>query len=793
MTVMAGSERLVSPKLYVSLFIALLASVTAQASLRASLFELQLHIVGWGVLLALGLTAGWVAAKSRHDDNNGIQNVAALIGIIVFIYQSMNNSMEVALSLLLVWLLIAMATSLTNRRTLYFTLLASFCLILYAVSLSKESLLLIYILIYFMAVVVTLVIDYHSARTHQSLAASRYQKNTLPVTRIGLVIGLPIILVTSAIYLLVPRPAATHYGFFLAGGDNYYHDGKWQEQIQEIDIKQPESHSNSIEEQSSNQKLQTPPENTSDLETVDSSQLNHDFSLNDSLRPEIDSEGNLPGIANEIVLYMQGARGQYLRGTVFDQFDGQSWHTLDQQTAKLRLDNGKLILKQSQNHETYNQYTITTRHTLLGSNVILVPPESVELRFPGSVVAQDAYGVLYSPKPIKPKTIYSVHTPAQLLPGRPYIKQTTVPDKSRYLQLPKQLPARIKELSNQLTSGLELSLDKALVLEDYLRKEFKFSYQTVISQNKIPLDDFLFKTKYGHCEYFATALAILLRTQDIPARLVTGYSVTTFNPITGYYEARVLDGHAWVEAWIAGTGWVTFEPTAAYALPKETPPSAPAKAMQDYYERLSVAANQFSPGSAEATLYASLKWFFEKFNQFIHTTWQALGSALNAIQSFLVANGWWICLVGILGYIVNHYLFYRIKTLLACYRVKQLADTDSKHVLFHCYHEMESMLNLHGLPRDPSWTLRQYKRELSRKIPELKDNFNLICTAYNALRYNSELSENTTAETIKTATLEILKHPYQIPFPAQKLLEPLLVSLGYRQDNSSPTNQYPQH
>ena len=66
-----------------------------------------------------------------------------------------------------------------------------------------------------------------------------------------------------------------------------------------------------------------------------------------------------------------------------------------------------------------------------------------------------------------------------------------------------------------------------------------------------------------------------MRAQDIPARLVTGYSVTTFNPVTGYYEARVLDGHAWVEAWIAGTGWVTFEPTAAYALPKENTPNRP--------------------------------------------------------------------------------------------------------------------------------------------------------------------------------------------------------------------------
>ena len=107
-----------------------------------------------------------------------------------------------------------MSIRLTNRRTLYFLLLASFCLILYAASLSKDSLFLIYILIYVMTMVVTLVLDYYSARIHQSLASDNQQQSTIPVIRIGLMIGLPIILLTSGMYLLIPRPPAAHYGFF---------------------------------------------------------------------------------------------------------------------------------------------------------------------------------------------------------------------------------------------------------------------------------------------------------------------------------------------------------------------------------------------------------------------------------------------------------------------------------------------------------------------------------------------------------------------------------------------------
>ena len=76
---------------------------------------------------------------------------------------------------------------------------------------------------------------------------------------------------------------------------------------------------------------------------------------------------------------------------------------------------------------------------------------------------------------------------------------------------------------------------------------------------------FLFETKTGHCEYFASAMAIMLRLQGVPARLVTGFSATNKNPLTGYFEVRALDAHAWVEAYFPAHGWVTFEPTPAKA------------------------------------------------------------------------------------------------------------------------------------------------------------------------------------------------------------------------------------
>lgn len=76
-----------------------------------------------------------------------------------------------------------------------------------------------------------------------------------------------------------------------------------------------------------------------------------------------------------------------------------------------------------------------------------------------------------------------------------------------------------------------------------------------------PLEDFLFRYKSGHCEYFASAMVLLLRSQGIPARLVTGFLGGEYNRLEGYYVVRQVNAHAWVEAWIEGEGWRTFDAT----------------------------------------------------------------------------------------------------------------------------------------------------------------------------------------------------------------------------------------
>ncbi|HTS51213.1 MAG TPA: transglutaminase domain-containing protein, partial [Bryobacteraceae bacterium] len=76
-----------------------------------------------------------------------------------------------------------------------------------------------------------------------------------------------------------------------------------------------------------------------------------------------------------------------------------------------------------------------------------------------------------------------------------------------------------------------------------------------------PLSFFLFHRKKGHCEYFASAMAIMLRTLGIPTRMVTGFQSGIYNPISGSQLIRTSDAHSWVEAWLPQRGWTTFDPT----------------------------------------------------------------------------------------------------------------------------------------------------------------------------------------------------------------------------------------
>jgi transglutaminase-like putative cysteine protease len=129
-----------------------------------------------------------------------------------------------------------------------------------------------------------------------------------------------------------------------------------------------------------------------------------------------------------------------------------------------------------------------------------------------------------------------------------------------YLQLP-TLDRRIKALADQITSGSTNAFDKAANVERYLIGHYAYTLDLSGTHGDDPLADFLFVRRAGHCEYFASAMTLMLRAEGIPARYVTGFSPGEYNDVGGDYIIRESDAHAWVEVYFPGYGWIPFDPT----------------------------------------------------------------------------------------------------------------------------------------------------------------------------------------------------------------------------------------
>jgi protein-glutamine gamma-glutamyltransferase len=140
----------------------------------------------------------------------------------------------------------------------------------------------------------------------------------------------------------------------------------------------------------------------------------------------------------------------------------------------------------------------------------------------------------------------------------------------RYLQLPEDHDRRIDELAAEVTHGAMTNIEIARRIEDYLRTAYGYTLDLRRVEDGDPVADFLFNTREGHCEYFASAMVLMLRARRVPARLVNGFQMGEYNEAADVYTVRQSDAHSWVEAYFPrpahGGVWVAFDPTPAAGL-----------------------------------------------------------------------------------------------------------------------------------------------------------------------------------------------------------------------------------
>jgi hypothetical protein len=139
---------------------------------------------------------------------------------------------------------------------------------------------------------------------------------------------------------------------------------------------------------------------------------------------------------------------------------------------------------------------------------------------------------------------------------------------AEYLQLPETIPQRVHNLAARLVEGQNTVYEQVIEIQDYVRQSMPYNLESVPpASDQDVVDYFLFEANSGFCTYYASAMAVLLRIEGIPARLVTGYAPGEFVPEQGYFEVTGDLAHAWVEVYFPGYGWIPFEPTPSQSVP----------------------------------------------------------------------------------------------------------------------------------------------------------------------------------------------------------------------------------
>ncbi|MGD0783382.1 MAG: DUF4129 domain-containing transglutaminase family protein [Candidatus Aminicenantales bacterium] len=170
----------------------------------------------------------------------------------------------------------------------------------------------------------------------------------------------------------------------------------------------------------------------------------------------------------------------------------------------------------------------------------------------------DLDDTVYFPNLYAVPTRYRVHTQGEGADYHRAIGRYEDILRGRFLRIPRADPLW-KRYAERRTAAFASLFEKAKALESWFKT--RFTYSLAADDNRQDLDSFLWSSQAGNCEYFASAMTLLLRQIGIPSRLAIGFLTTEWNEFGGFYEVRQSDAHAWVEAYFPDRGWTTFDPT----------------------------------------------------------------------------------------------------------------------------------------------------------------------------------------------------------------------------------------
>lgn len=438
-----------------------------------------------------------------------------------------------------------------------------------------------------------------------------------------------------------------------------------------------------------------------------------------------------------------------LRGTAFDAYDGRAWQRTQRElrAADHGLDGNDVypLFRGPSDRDRVISFDLEP----IDPPVLFLPPRAValrvkpqnqillgealtvqrgsedELRYTGS----DARGLRYD--------VYVAGDSEQL------VEPMTPPERARYLALPGDLPPRVVDLARQWTEGLTTSEAKAHAIEDHLRREYGYDLKSPSQGKPQPVDHFLFESKRGHCEFFSTAMAMMLRGVGIPSRNVTGFVGGTWNRWGHYYAVREGDAHSWVEAYVdhpSHPGWVTFDPTPPSGAQPLEPRDGFYYLMRDFVEALSQRWSTYVVGydlRKQVRLFDEVSRLYEKMRS---TTGVDKGPLARLTRGRVVVGA---LVVGVgLGY----FAWKRRRRKAAAGEEKKVKRVDDQRVetAAALYRALETALHGHGVTRAASTPPLRHAEELQSRNHPLAVEVLALTHMYLETRFGgTDLSEAT--------------------------------------------------
>ncbi len=254
-----------------------------------------------------------------------------------------------------------------------------------------------------------------------------------------------------------------------------------------------------------------------------------------------------------------------LKAAAYDVWEGRSWRQTRGGRDRRRDSGSGMVRFVAGQVEGRAHVTLEP----LRSRSLIVPVETVAVEFEGAPVAVDEGGALVLPGtpslPVEYEAFLGAR-PLSLAPAADLAKGRGEPLD------PRGISPRIAALAAEwAASGSDA--ERASRIERHLLEEYGYTSVLVGRGGEAPIEEFLFEARRGHCEYFASAMVLLLRAQGIPARVVTGFYGAEWSPWESAWVVRQSNAHAWVEAWLRGEGWRIFDPTPPDGRPVVAPRS----------------------------------------------------------------------------------------------------------------------------------------------------------------------------------------------------------------------------